>query len=115
MLKIAWINSLSKEHWLKSSVLGAIKEATVENEIISDVENILKAQNSAFKVGTQKGTTGYMYSAGDADFGYDGFTNLETKAYDTGALAMQDLKNGKINAVILDKQPSLMITSSMNK
>ena len=82
---------------------------------VEDVENVLKAQSSSFKVGTQKGTTGYMYSHGDADFGYDGFANYETKAYDTGALAMQDLKNGKINAVILDKQPSLMITDTMNK
>lgn len=91
-------------------------DTTFDNcETVEDVENILNAQNSSFKVGTQKGTTGYMYSAGDADFGYDGFTNLETKAYDTGALAMQDLKNGKINAVILDKQPSIMITKSMNK
>lgn len=82
---------------------------------VEDVENILKTMTKEFKVGTQKGTTGYMYSAGDEDFGYDGFKNLETKSYDTGALAMQDLKNGKINAVILDKQPSLMITASMNK
>jgi ABC-type amino acid transport substrate-binding protein len=82
---------------------------------VEDVENVLKAQSSSFKVGTQKGTTGYMYSHGDADFGYDGFSNYETKAYDTGALAMQDLKNGKLNAVILDKQPSLMITNTMNK
>ena len=91
-------------------------DTTFDNcQTVEDVENILKAQGSSFKVGTQKGTTGYMYSAGDEDFGYDGFKDLETKAYDTGALAMQDLKNGKINAVILDKQPSLMITASMNK
>ena len=81
----------------------------------AEVEAILAAKGADFKVGTQKGTTGYMYSAGDEGFGYDGFTNLTTKAYDTGALAMQDLKNGKLNAVILDKQPSLMITNSMNK
>lgn len=80
----------------------------------ADVEEILKAKSKDYKVGTQKGTTGYMYSAGDEGFGYDGFTNITTKAYDTGALAMQDLKNGKINAVILDKQPSLMITKSIN-
>ena len=79
-----------------------------------DVVAVLQKQNKKFKVGTQTGTTGYMYSAGDADFGYDGFTNLETKAYQTGALAMTDLSNGKINAVILDLQPSLMITKSIN-
>ena len=68
-----------------------------------------------YKIGTQNGTTGYMYSAGDEGFGYDGFKNLTTKGFTTGALAMQDLRNGKINAVILDKQPTIMITNSMNK
>ncbi|MBE5732804.1 MAG: transporter substrate-binding domain-containing protein [Clostridiales bacterium] len=80
-----------------------------------DVENILKSKGSNYKIGTQNGTTGYMYSAGDEGFGYDGFKNLTTKGYTTGALAMQDLRNGKLNAVILDKQPSIMITKSMNK
>ena len=80
-----------------------------------DVENILKAQTSKYKIGTQNGTTGYMYSAGDSGFGYDGFKNLTTKGYTTGALAMKDLSNGKIDAVILDKQPSLMIAATLNK
>ncbi len=80
----------------------------------ADVEAVLAAQDSKYTVGTQKGTTGYMYSAGDADFGYDGFKNLTTKSYDTGALAITDLSNGKINAVILDLQPSLMISQSIN-
>lgn len=80
-----------------------------------DVEAILKKQSSKYTIGTQSGTTGYMYSHGDEDFGYDGFTNLTTKAYNTGALAMQDLSNGKINAVILDLQPSKMIAASINK
>lgn len=80
-----------------------------------EIEDILKTKNKEYKIGTQAGTTGYMYSNGDEDFGYDGFTNLTTSPYNTGALAMQDLVNGKINAVILDKQPSLMIASSMNK
>ena len=91
-------------------------DTTFDNcQTAADVEAILKAQGSNYKVGTQTATTGYMYSAGDEDFGYDGFTNLTTKAYTTGALAMKDLSNGKINAVILDKQPSLMIAASMNK
>ena len=81
----------------------------------AEVEAILKAKGTDYIVGTQTATTGYMYSAGDVDFGYDGFKNLTTKSYTTGALAMKDLQNGKINAVILDKQPSLMIAASMNK
>ncbi|MCH5142139.1 MAG: transporter substrate-binding domain-containing protein [Clostridiales bacterium] len=81
----------------------------------AEIEEVLKKQSSSYVIGTQTGTTGYMYSAGDADFEYDGFTNLTTKAYDTGALAMQDLSNGKINAVILDLEPSKMIAKSINK
>lgn len=79
-----------------------------------EVENILKAKDTNFKVGTQAGTTGYMYSAGDVDFGYDGFKNLTTTPYKTGALAITDLANGKIDAVIIDKQPAIMIAKSVN-
>ncbi|MBP3437043.1 MAG: transporter substrate-binding domain-containing protein [Clostridia bacterium] len=80
-----------------------------------DIVAKLQAQDKTFKVGAQNGTTGYMYSAGNADFGYDGFTNLTTDGYTTGALAVRDLANGKINAVILDKQPAIMIAKSNNK
>ncbi|MBO5526293.1 MAG: transporter substrate-binding domain-containing protein [Clostridia bacterium] len=82
---------------------------------VADVEAVIAQQTASFIIGTQNGTTGYMYSAGDADFGYDGFKNVQTKGYPTGALAMQDLVNGRINAVILDKQPSLMIAKNLNK
>lgn len=81
----------------------------------ADVEAILAAKGKDYKVGTQNGTTGYMYSKGDEGFGYDGFTNLTTNGYTTGALAMKDLSNGKIDAVILDLQPSLLIAESINK
>lgn len=80
----------------------------------AEIEAILQTKGKSYTIGTQAGTTGFMYSNGDEGFGYDGFTNLTTKAYSTGALAMQDLANGKIDAVILDKQPSLMIAASIN-
>lgn len=86
-----------------------------ECKTAEDVENILKSKGKDYVVGTQNGTTGYMYTAGDEDFGYDGFKNLTTKGYKTGALAMTDLKNGAINAVILDEQPSKMIVEAFNK
>ncbi|MGN0815096.1 MAG: transporter substrate-binding domain-containing protein [Candidatus Coproplasma sp.] len=91
-------------------------DTTFDNcKTAADVEAILASKDTSYIIGTQAGTTGYMYSFGDESFGYDGFTNLTTKAYSTGALAMKDLSNGKINAVILDKQPSLMISASYNK
>lgn len=76
------------------------------------IENFLKAQNKDFVIGTQNGTTGFMYSNGDEGMGYDGFTNLTTKGYTSGALAVRDLVNGKVNAVIIDKQPALMIAAA---
>ncbi len=81
----------------------------------AEVEAILAAKGKSYKIGTQSGTTGYMYSAGNADFEYDGFANLTTNGYTTGALAMKDLSNGKIDAVILDLQPSLLIAKTINK
>lgn len=80
-----------------------------------DVEAIFKAKDKNYVIGTQNATTGYMYCAGDEDFGYDGFTNLTTKGYTTGALAIQDIVNGTVNAVVLDKQPALMISKNINK
>ncbi len=79
-----------------------------------DIVAKLGEQNKDFKVGTQDATTGHMFSAGSDDFGYDGFKNLTTLSYPTGALAILDLANGKINAVILDKQPAIMIANSTN-
>lgn len=76
---------------------------------------VLEKQNKNFIVGTQSGTTGYMFSAGDEGFGYDGFKNLTTSGYTAGALAVKDLANGKINAVIIDKQPAIMIAAAYNK
>ena len=107
----------TSEYYESAQVLIVRENDTVfaECKSVEDIENVLKAQAKTFKVGTQNGTTGYMYTAGDEDFGYDGYKNLETKAYNTGALAVLDLDNGKIDAVIIDKQPAIMIAASTNK
>lgn len=80
-----------------------------DGKTAEEIEEILSGKTSDYTVGVQKGTTGNMYAAGDEGFGYEGFP-VKVNPYDTGALAMQDLLNGRIDAVILDKQPSLMIT-----
>ena len=111
------IYDFTTEYYESAQVL-VVKESDTtfdECETAADVEAILAAKDKNFIVGAQNGTTGYMYAAGDEDFGYDGFANLTVNGYQTGALAIKDLQNGKINAVILDKQPALMITASLNK
>ena len=75
---------------------------------------ILAQQSKSYSIGTQNGTTGFMFCNGDEGFGYDGFSNLTTKGYTTGALAVKDLSNGKLNAVVIDRQPALMIAASTN-
>ena len=107
----------STEYYESAQVLITREDDTVFAGCKSaeDIERVLKQQDKSFIVGTQDGTTGFMYTAGDVDFGYDGFKNLETKSYTTGALAVLDLANGKINAVIIDKQPAIMIAESTNK
>ena len=84
-------------------------------QMLDDIIAKLNEQSVDFKVGTQNGTTGYMFTAGDEGFGYDGFKNLTTNGYTTGALAVLDLANGTVNAVIIDKQPAIMIAESTNK
>lgn len=105
------------EYYESAQVLVVREDDTVFADCKSadDIVAKLSEQDKKFKVGTQNGTTGYMFSAGDEGFGYDGFTNLTTNGYTTGALAVKDLSNGKIDAVILDKQPALMIAKSTNK
>ena len=79
-----------------------------------DVENIIKAL-SGKKIGYQTGTTGNWYVAGDADWGFDGFANVEAKGYSTAQLAIQDLVNGQIYAVVVDEAPGAAMVKAFNK
>ena len=54
------------------------------------------------KIGVQSGTTGEFFLKGDAGWGFEGYSNVSTKSYDTAALAVKDLLDGKINYVVID-------------
>lgn len=109
------IYDFSQEYYESAQVLITTEDNTeFDGKTAAEIEEILSAKKKSYKIGTQVGTTGYMYSAGDDDFGYDGFKNLTTQTYTNGTLACTDLKNGKIDAVIIDKQPAIMITKSIN-
>ncbi len=71
---------------------------------------------NAPKIGAQNGTTGYNFAKGNEAFGYAGFdADTVVRGYTTGALAVQDLANGNIDMVILDKLPAQQITKNINK
>lgn len=67
-----------------------------------------------YKVGVQSGTTGQLYVKGDADWGFDGFSNIECKGYDNGGLAVQDMKNGNIDFVIIDEAPAKKLVEKID-
>ena len=55
--------------------------------------------DDAFKIGVQTNTTGDLYSTWD--FGED-----KVVRYDNGAVAVQALKSGKVDCVIIDNEPA---------
>jgi len=55
-------------------------------------------------IGTQRGTTGYIYASDSVENG--GYGEDHVLAYDNGATAVQALVNGQIDAVIIDKAPA---------
>ena len=78
------------------------------------VEKILNSKDSKCKIGVQNGTTGQLYSKGDADWDFPGFP-VDTIGYKNGSLAVQDLLNGNIDYVIIDAAPADCIVEEINK
>lgn len=79
-----------------------------------DVEKVLNGL-AASKVGCQNGTTGQKYIAGDEEWEFAGFSNLEAVGYKNGSLAVQDMINGNIKFVVIDEAPAKCIVDAMNK
>lgn len=79
----------------------------------TDVENVLKQLENE-KIGFQNGTTGNWYVAGDEDWGFDGFKNIEAVGYTTAQLAIQDIADGRIYAVVVDEAPVISMIDSIN-
>lgn len=107
--------TFSESYYQASQVL-IVKgsDTTFDNcKTAADVETILNSLDKNTKVGVQDGTTGQLYSEGDADWGFDGFP-VTTVGYKNGSLAVQDMINGNINFVIIDAGPAAFISESIN-
>jgi len=59
---------------------------------------------SAAMIGCQKATTGYIYCSDTPENG--GYGEDHVIAFDTGALAVQALVNGQVDAVVIDNEPA---------
>ena len=55
-------------------------------------------------IGCQKGTTGYIYASDSPENG--GYGEDHVIAYDNGAMAVEALKGGQIDCVIIDNEPA---------
>ena len=59
---------------------------------------------SGKKIGTQRGTTGYIYCSDTPENG--GFGEEHVTAYDDGATAVKALLNGQVDCVVIDNAPA---------
>ena len=72
----------------------------IQSIIVPEGSDIATADDLAGKkIGTQRGTTGYLYCSDD--FGEDAVV-----AYDNGLTAVQALNNGQVDAVVIDNAPA---------
>ena len=71
-----------------------------EDSDIATVDDLANAE----MIGTQSGTTGYIYCSDTPENG--GFGEDHVTAYDNGATAVQALLNGQIDAVVIDNGPA---------
>ena len=63
----------------------------------SDIKSIDDLEGK--QIGTQRGTTGYIYCSDD-------FGDENVVAYDNGLTAVQALNNGQVDAVVIDNAPA---------
>ena len=72
----------------------------IQSIIVPEDSDIASADDLTGKaIGTQRGTTGYIYCSDD--FGDDNVV-----AYDDGLTAVQALNNGQVDAVVIDNAPA---------
>lgn len=69
---------------------------------------------NAAKCGGQKATTSQFYIEGDEGLGFNGFANLTFSPYASAALAVQDMINGNISFVVVDKTTAAAIIKGFN-
>ena len=69
----------------------------------SDIQSVDDLANDKM-IGTQRGTTGYIYCSDTPDNG--GYGEDHVTAYDDGATAVKALLNGQVDCVVIDNAPA---------
>ena len=74
--------------------------SAVQSIIVKEDSDIASVDDLAGKkIGTQRGTTGYLYCTDD-------FGDENVVAYDNGLTAVQMLNNGQVDCVVIDNAPA---------
>ena len=81
--------------------------------VVTAVFGFTACGNKKYVIGVQSGTTGEYYVKGDEDWGFEGFANVDASPYSNGALAVQAMKGGSVNAVIIDEAPAKALASKI--
>ena len=76
----------------------------VQVVIVKEGSDVTMDNLGEYMIGTQRGTTGYLYASDTPENG--GYGEDHVIGYDSGVTAVQELINGTIDAVIIDKQPA---------
>ena len=72
----------------------------IQSIIVKEDSDIASVDDLAGKkIGTQRGTTGYLYCSDD-------FCDENVVAYDNGLTAVQMLNNGQVDCVVIDNAPA---------
>ncbi len=76
----------------------------VQVVIVKEGSDVTLDNLGDYLIGTQAGTTGYIYASDTPENG--GYGEDHVRAYDNGATAVQALLNDQIDAVIIDQGPA---------
>jgi len=98
---------LEKINFSASYAKGVQVIIVPEGSEIKTVDDLYK-EGAEYLVGTQKGTTGDIYA--EDDFGAD-----RVMKYASGNEAVQALKTGKVDCVIIDNEPAKAYVEEANK
>lgn len=69
----------------------------------SDIKSVDDLANDKM-IGCQEGTTGYIYCSAPVE--EDGYGEDHVTAYTNGAMAIEALKGGKVDCVVIDNEPA---------
>ena len=76
----------------------------VQVVIIKEGSDVTMDNLGDYMIGTQRGTTGYLYASDTPE--NSGYGEEQIIGYDNGATAIQKLINGTLDAVIIDNAPA---------